>query len=122
MSQEFMDPEIFADFIVEAREHLETIEPTLLELERNPDDTGLLNDIFRPMHSLKGASGFLGLAKINGLAHSAENVLDEMRTGKMVVTSEIMDLILSATDALTQMIDNLESSQEEGQVATRRTF
>ena len=51
MSQDFMDPEIFADFIVEAKEHLETIEPTLIELEKTPDNLGLLNDIFRPMHS-----------------------------------------------------------------------
>ncbi len=119
MSQDFLDPEIFADFIVEAREHLETIEPALLELEKSPDNTALLNDIFRPMHSLKGASGFLGLNKINGLAHKAESILDDLRTGKMVVTSEIMDLILSATDALTSMINNLESSSDEGDVETQ---
>ena len=119
MSQDFLDPEIFADFIVEAREHLETIEPALLELEKSPDNTALLNDIFRPMHSLKGASGFLGLNKINGLAHKAESILDDLRTGKMVVTPEIMDLILSATDALTSMINNLESSSDEGDVETQ---
>lgn len=119
MSQDFLDPEIFADFIVEAREHLETIEPALLELEKSPGNTILLNDIFRPMHSLKGASGFLGLNKINGLAHKAENILDELRNGKMVVTPEIMDLILSATDALTNMINNLETANNEGDIETR---
>jgi len=118
MSQEFMDPEIFADFIVEAREHLETIEPNLLELEKAPDNLGLLNEIFRPMHSLKGASGFLGLNKINGLAHKAENILDELRQGSMRVTGAIMDLILSATDALRTMVDNLETSGVEGDVDT----
>ena len=61
MSQEFLDPELVADFIIESREHLETIEPNLLELEKTPENLVLLNDIFRPMHSLKGASGFLGL-------------------------------------------------------------
>ena len=118
MTQDYFDQELFADFIIEAREHLETIEPSLLELEKNPGNVGLLNDIFRPMHSLKGASGFLGLAKINGLAHKAENILDELRTEKMVVTSEIMDLILSATDALTSIIDNLDTSGDEGDVET----
>ena len=59
MSQEFFDPELFADFIAEAKEHLETIEPNLLELEKAPDNLALLNDIFRPMDSLQGASGFL---------------------------------------------------------------
>ena len=118
MSQDFMDPELFADFIIEAKEHLETIEPNLLELEKAPDNLSLLNEIFRPMHSLKGASGFLGLNKMNGLAHKAENILDELRKGTMAVNSEIMDIILSSTDALRQMIDNLEVSSTEGDVDT----
>ncbi len=118
MSQEFMDPELFADFIIEAKEHLETIEPNLLELEKAPDNLSLLNEIFRPMHSLKGASGFLGLNRMNGLAHKAENILDELRKGTMAVTSEIMDTILAATDALRQMIDNLEATNTEGDVDT----
>lgn len=116
MSQDFMDDELFADFIIEAKEHLETIEPNLLELEKAPDNLGLLNEIFRPMHSLKGASGFLGLNRINQLAHKSENILDELRKGSMVVTAEIMDVILSSTDALRQMIDNLETTSTEGDV------
>jgi two-component system chemotaxis sensor kinase CheA len=118
MSQDFLDPEILSDFFIEAKEHLETIEPNLLELEKSPDNLGLLNEIFRPMHSLKGASGFLGLNKINGLAHKAENILDELRQGSMRVTGTIMDLILSATDALRTMVDNLETSGVEGDVDT----
>lgn len=116
MSQDFMDAELFADFIVEAKEHLETIEPNLLELEKAPDNLGLLNEIFRPMHSLKGASGFLGLNRMNQLAHKCENILDDLRRGAMVVTSEIMDVILASTDALRQMIDNLEATNTEGGV------
>ena len=118
MSQEFMDPEIFADFIIEAKEHLETIEPNLLELEKDPEDTSLLNEIFRPMHSLKGASGFLGLNKMNTLAHRAENIMDELRKGTMEATPAIMDVILEATDALRKMIDNLEIEGQEGDVET----
>ena len=113
-----MDPELFADFIIEAKEHLETIEPNLLELEKAPDNLSLLNEIFRPMHSLKGASGFLGLNKMNVLAHRCENVLDELRKGAMAVNSEIMDVILSSTDALRQIIDHLETSSTEGDVDT----
>lgn len=118
MSQEFFDPELVADFIAEAKEHLETIEPNLLELEKAPDNLALLNDIFRPMHSLKGASGFLGLNRINHLAHKSENILDELRKGSMQVTSEIMDVILASTDALRQMIENLENTNSEGDVET----
>ena len=68
------------------------------------------------MHSLKGASGFLGLNRINTLAHKSENILDELRKGSMQVTSEIMDVILASTDALRQMIDNLEATNSEGDV------
>ncbi|MDP3427228.1 MAG: Hpt domain-containing protein, partial [Humidesulfovibrio sp.] len=118
MSQEYLDPEILSDFFVEAKEHLETIEPNLLQLEKNPENLGLLNEIFRPMHSLKGASGFLGLHKINGLAHKAENILDELRQGAMAVNPVIMDVILSATDALRQIVDNLENTGLEGDVDT----
>lgn len=116
MSQDFLDPELIADFIVESKEHLETIEPNLLELEKAPDNLNLLNEIFRPMHSLKGASGFLGLNRINLLAHRSENILDELRKGTMVVTPEIMDVILASTDALRQMVDNLEATNSEGDV------
>lgn len=119
MSQEFSDPEIFSDFIIEAKEHLETIEPNLLLLEKQPGDLSLLDAIFRPMHSLKGASGFLGLPQINSLAHKAENILDELRKGNLQVSSEIMDIILAATDALRIMIDNLETSGSEGSVDTQ---
>lgn len=118
MSQDYLDPEILSDFFVEAKEHLETIEPNLLQLEKSPENLGLLNEIFRPMHSLKGASGFLGLHKINGLAHKAENILDELRQGAMAVNSSIMDIILSATDALRTMVDNLETTGQEGDVDT----
>ncbi len=116
MSQDFLDPELITDFILESKEHLETIEPNLLELEKEPDNLALLNEIFRPMHSLKGASGFLALNRINQLAHKSENILDELRKGTMTVTPEIMDVILASTDALRQMIDNLESTNSEGDV------
>ena len=86
MSQDFMDPELIADFIVESKEHLETIEPNLLELEKAPGNLALLNEIFRPMHSLKGASGFLALNRINQVAHRSENILDELRKGSMTMT------------------------------------
>ena len=62
------------------------------------------------MHSLKGASGFLGLNKINGLAHKAENILDELRQGSMRVTGAIMDLTSPPRTPLRTMVDNLENS------------
>ncbi len=114
MSQDCMDPEIFADFITEAKEHMERIEPNLLELEQQPDNIDLLNKIFRPMHSLKGASGFLGLSKINKLAHRIEDAMDGLRKGKIQVNSDIMDTVFSSIDALKNMIENLEAECSEG--------
>ncbi len=116
MNQDSFDPAVFADFVLEAREHLETIEPNLLELEKDPENLDLLDYIFRPMHSLKGASGFLGLNSINNLAHKGENVLDELRKGNQKVTSDIMDVILEATDTLRTMIDTLETEGAEGDI------
>jgi two-component system chemotaxis sensor kinase CheA len=116
MSQEFMDPEIFADFIVEAKEHLETIEPNLLELEQSPENLDLLNDIFRPMHSLKGASGFLGLNKINS-SPPRENIMDE-RAGAAWPDLGMMDVILSSTTCCGTMIENLGTECGEGEVDT----
>ena len=106
--------DVFGDFIVEAREHLETIEPALLELERDPQNRALLDAIFRPMHSLKGASGFLGLTRMNQLAHKGENVLDALRKGECHLRPETMDLILKTTDALRAMLDALETTGAEG--------
>ncbi|MBZ4684280.1 MAG: cheA 2 [Desulfomicrobiaceae bacterium] len=106
--------DVFGDFIVEAREHLEAIEPALLELERDPQNRALLDAIFRPMHSLKGASGFLGLTRMNQLAHKGENVLDALRKGECRLRPETMDLILKTTDALRAMLDALETTGAEG--------
>ncbi len=111
-----VDQEILADFLAEAREHLEVIEPKLVELENNAENLSIVDDIFRPIHSLKGASGFLNFNKINKLAHKAENVLDVLRKGQLRNSPEIMDLILSSTDALNQMLNNLEQNGEEGDV------
>ena len=111
-----VDKEILADFIAEAREHLEVIEPKLVELENNPNNPEIVDQIFRPMHSLKGASGFLNFNKINKLAHKGENVLDALRKGQIDNSPEIMDLILSSTDVLNQMLDSLEQYGTEGEI------
>ncbi|MDE7469784.1 MAG: chemotaxis protein CheA [Desulfovibrionaceae bacterium] len=111
--------ELLQDFIIEAKEHLESIEPNILRLEKEPEHCSeILNEIFRPMHSLKGASGFLGLEKINSLAHKAESVLDELRKGAMNITSEITDAILVTTDVLGKIVEHLEEHGVEGDIDT----
>ncbi len=110
----FDDVDLFREFAFEANEHLETIEETVLELEANPTDTDLINQIFRPIHSVKGGAGFLALTGMNKLAHTTETLLDRCRKLELPVTPEIIDICLKSSDALQQMIANLINACEAG--------
>ena len=111
---EFDDPEIIQEFVVESAEHLADIENQLLSIEASGADidSDLVNTVFRGVHSIKGAAGFLGLTTINRLAHSLENVLNLMREGLLVPTSAIVDVMLRAADELTRLIENATESNE----------
>ncbi|MGL4722220.1 MAG: chemotaxis protein CheA [Desulfovibrionaceae bacterium] len=112
-----MNEEILAEFIVEAKEHIESVEPNIVTLESNPEKTEeILNAIFRSVHSLKGASGFLNLSKINGITHVAESIMDDVRKGKYQMTPPITDVILEVTDILQEIILSLENTGEEGDI------
>jgi two-component system chemotaxis sensor kinase CheA len=101
------DPEIMSEFVVEAKEHLAEIEPTLLELEQDPGNRELMDSIFRPMHSIKGAASFIGLTDVADLTHKFESLLDELRKGRLAVDREVIDLLFAATDLTVKLIDNL---------------
>ncbi len=94
------DPSFYEDFLVEAGEHFELIEQNFLTLESAPGDLEILNAIFRSVHTIKGASGFLGLAKVQALAHIGENVLDDLRKGRMQVSPAVMELLFETEDTL----------------------
>ncbi|GAC18766.1 chemotaxis protein CheA [Paraglaciecola arctica] len=100
-----VDEEILADFLVEAGEILELLQEQLVELENNPQDSNLLNAIFRGYHTVKGGAGFLSLTELVDICHGAENVFDVMRNGQRALTPELMDVILQATDEVVQMFD-----------------
>ncbi|MGL4838827.1 MAG: Hpt domain-containing protein, partial [Shewanella sp.] len=95
-----VDEEILQDFLIEAGEILELLQEQLVALENNPDDTALLNAIFRGFHTVKGGAGFLGLTPMVDVCHEAENTFDLLRTGKRSVNAELMDIILQAVDAI----------------------
>jgi two-component system chemotaxis sensor kinase CheA len=99
------DPELVQEFLVEAREHLATVESNLLLLERDPANGESLNGVFRSFHTIKGLAGFLGAAAIQELAHETENVLSQARAGKIFVSRETIDLILRAADEMTRYLD-----------------
>ncbi|MDP2875302.1 MAG: chemotaxis protein CheA [Holophaga sp.] len=101
------DPSFYEDFLVEAQEHFELTEQNFLVLESNPGDLEILNAIFRSVHTIKGASGFLGLAKVQALAHIGENILDDLRKGRMNVTPEVMELLFETIDTLKILVNDV---------------
>ncbi len=90
------------DFLVESREHLNAVEPDLLEMERSGATTSkeALNRVFRAIHSIKGASGFFAFESLKRLSHAMENVLMPIRDGTLQVNPEIVDVLLSSVDML----------------------
>ena len=99
------DEDILQDFLVEAGEILERLSQQLVDLEQRPDDNNLLNAIFRGFHTVKGGAGFLQLTPMVDCCHVTENLFDILRNGKRSVTSELMDVVLQALDAVNQQFE-----------------
>lgn len=105
-----MDVNQYLDmFIEESKEHLQACSEQLLELEKNPDDLAIVNDIFRAAHTLKGMSATMGYEDIADLTHKMENVLDAIRNSKISVTTEILDVVFEAVDDLEHMVQDIEA-------------
>ena len=102
------DPELAGMFFAEAIDHLGSIEATVLALEGAPGDVKLLNDLFRPFHTVKGNSGALGISSVQAVAHKVENLLDLGRSGKHAIGLAEIDIILKAVDVVTAMIHGLK--------------
>ncbi|MCA9281501.1 MAG: chemotaxis protein CheA [Phycisphaeraceae bacterium] len=102
------DDDMVAEFLVEAREHLDAAEAAVLELENNPGDLELINTIFRAFHTIKGVAGFMNFKPIVETAHSAEYLLDAARSGDVTLTPTNLDLILRAADMLASLIGAVE--------------
>ena len=95
-------------FLEESKEHLQACNEKLLELENNPEDLAIVNEIFRAAHTLKGMSATMGYEDIADLTHKMENVLDAIRNSKIAVSSEILDVIFESSDALEEMVVDIE--------------
>jgi len=108
----FQDDELMQEFVVESVSHLEQVEGQLLQIEAGGADidSNLVNTVFRGIHSVKGAAGFLGLSVINALAHSLENVLNMIRNRELVPTPRIVNAMLRASDQLRSLIDDIANS------------
>jgi two-component system chemotaxis sensor kinase CheA len=105
--------DLLADFLTETNEGLAALDVALLKLEKAPDDRPTLSEIFRSVHTIKGTCGFLGLSRLEKVAHAAENVLGKYREGVLKVTPEGITLILSALDTLKAIVAGLETTGNE---------
>jgi two-component system chemotaxis sensor kinase CheA len=105
---------IIKEFLVESNENLDQLDRDLVQLEREPASHELLGKIFRTVHSIKGATGFLGFGKLGGVAHAGENLLSQLRDGKLVVTPAITTGLLSLVDAIRGMLSQIAENGTEG--------
>jgi len=101
-------------FIDETKEHLQSLNEQLLILEKEPENEGTINEIFRAAHTLKGMSGTMGYKRMQNLTHNMENIFSEIRNGKMSVTATIVDLLFKGLDALENYLSNISSTGDEG--------
>jgi two-component system chemotaxis sensor kinase CheA len=101
--------EIIEDFKIEAGELIESLDQDLLSLEQTPDNLDLLNQIFRPVHTIKGNSSFLGFDKLTRFTHQLENLLDQLRSGDKQATPDIIDVILTSVDLMKTLMQNLQN-------------
>jgi len=105
--------DLLADFLTETNEALADLDLALVKLERAPDDAQTLSLIFRHVHTVKGTCGFLGLARLERVAHAAENVLGRLRDGVLPVTGEVISTVLAAADRIKEIVAGIAASGAE---------
>ncbi len=105
--------DLLSEFLTETNESLAELDVELVQLEQNPNDKELLGNIFRLMHTIKGTCGFLGLPRLESVAHAGENVLGKLRDGELEVTPEAVTLILECLDNIRALLEQLEATEAE---------
>ena len=105
--------DLIVEFITETNESIGLLDSELVKLEQNPQDAGILGNIFRIMHTIKGTCGFLGLPRLEHVAHAGENVLGKIRDKQLEATPDAITLILEALDNIKGLLDYLSANGEE---------
>ena len=105
--------DLVSDFIAETREGLEALDSELVRFEQQPDDPATLGGIFRLIHTIKGTCGFLGLTRLQTVAHAAENVLGAFRDGVLPVTPVAVSAVLETVDLIRSLTDALGATASE---------
>jgi two-component system chemotaxis sensor kinase CheA len=102
--------ELLSDFLLEAGDMLSDVDSKLMELEKNPSDSSLLNEIFRGFHTIKGGAGFLNATELVTLCHLTENLFDKLRNNQLTLNAELLDVIFAATAEVRRMFGALQQS------------
>jgi two-component system chemotaxis sensor kinase CheA len=105
--------DLLADFLTETNESLAELDLALVKLERAPDDAQTLSLIFRHVHTVKGTCGFLGLARLERVAHAAENVLGKLRDRVFPVTGDVISTVLFAVDRIKEIVTGIAATGSE---------
>jgi two-component system, chemotaxis family, sensor kinase CheA len=104
--------DLLKDFLTETNESLERVDAELVRFEQEPNNSEILANIFRLVHTIKGTCGFLGLARLETLAHAAEALMDRFRSG-LPVTSDAVSLVLATVDRIKVILDAIEAHERE---------
>jgi two-component system chemotaxis sensor kinase CheA len=107
--------ELTREFLIESQEGLDRMERCLTDLEERPQDAGLIGDIFRSVHTIKGTTGFLGFKRLETLAHAGENLLGLVREGKLTAGRDIITGLLQLLDGLRSILKTIEANDTEGE-------
>jgi len=105
--------DLLSEFLTETNESLDVVDVELVRFEKNPTDKAVLDNIFRLVHTVKGTCGFLGLPRLESVAHASENVLGKFRDGELKVSTEAVSLILKSIDAIKTILAELEANECE---------
>ena len=107
--------ELTREFLIESQEGLDRMERCLTELEERPEDAGLIGEIFRAVHTIKGTTGFLGFTRLEKLAHAGENLLGLLREGKLTADRPTVTGLLELLDGLRSILKSIETQENEGE-------
>lgn len=105
--------DLLNEFLTETAESMDQLDVELVKLEQNPNDQGILSSIFRMVHTIKGTCGFLGLPRLESVAHASENVLGKIRDGELEVKGDRISLVLESLDRIKELLAALEATEQE---------
>ena len=108
----FLMDDLLREFVTETNESLDVVDVELVRFEQDPNNAKILDNIFRLVHTIKGTCGFLGLPRLEALAHAAETLMGKFRDG-LPATSEAVTLVLATIDRIKEILESLEREQRE---------